>query len=1061
MKMSGCRTVLLRLFLLGILSGGTLYADLSGILKEGSGKWGYSARFHTATLSWDGSAFTAVLRLKLPLNAKGEALLARESWTGIYLQDSRHHHRYIPALVSRDFSSATGRIFPLLIAYEKKGHIQWRGEHAPLSPGNGEFELEVSFAKGNLRFRARPEGGVWIEAGNWKTPDDFTPDTIGISLDAYHKKGVPGEIRYRSFHVAGKQKSFSFDFSEEDGSSSALKWNSWNGEWIPSVRLKTAWLPDEATSYVFDNGASPVIRLRMETTRLIGQNISVRWTLREESGRIAASGDRNMVPGARSADCPIALPPIRKNGIYQLEVRLHDSSGFSRQTRMQFAVIPKASPASERSAADSPYIISNTRNYALFSRLGFRKLRGCFFGYDAIGKTIDALKPFGMLYVGTMNGRAGGKSPEQLADNTRFQIREILKLKQKKKADFLFSEFYNEPENWSPTGFHTRLWPFAIQVAEIFQGVHAAGTDLKMINPGVTHRNLSFLYQLACAAMGNPERMPDIVAVHGYRSPQMPEFAHEDDVAAIRALFGDRPIWNNEDAYFVEGAEGGAEPTITAPSASAIELPEMTQAAYLVRGMLNQLAAGYAAVAHFDGIRNHSMFRDFWHVRPSAVAFAALSRVLPNPRLLSKVTEDTDNLRVLKWKSGSDTVYTFWTLKTPEKLTFSGTVEILDGFGNLKKGNSFICGELPHYVRAQEVRFVRDAEKKWIPEHPLESELPPLHGGVAISSFGGTAPDGTPEIRVRLHNPGRKTASGKIAPVFMNSAPAEWKFLPAECSYDVKAGETRVLRFRPYGKDFSPDKPDETKGYTALWWCEGYRIALRQRVGTEENFLPQRRLFSLRGIPYLPGCRVDGDGRDWKNVPVFRTGGSKKRNLALAGFWGGAGDYDANFQLAWCREGLLLFAEVTDDCHDASQTGLHAWRTDSIQLGVTGKYEDPGLTDYPVLTLATSGVVLQRALPGRKAGAAAEVKLVTKRVEASYQTPGKTFYECRIPWSLIPGIEQAEAGRTLGFQILFNESDGYWRKGWIGWFSPMGGHVVDSRTFGDITLISKDASVDP
>ena len=223
MKMSGCRTVLLRLFLLGILSGGTLYADLSGILKEGSGKWGYSARFHTATLPWDGSAFTAVLRLKLPLNAKGEALLARESWTGIYVQDSRHHHRYIPALVSRDFSSATGRIFPLLIAYEKKGHIQWRGEHAPLSPGNGEFELEVSFAKGNLRFRARPEGGVWIEAGNWKTPDDFTPDTIGISLDAYHKKGVPGEIRYRSFHVAGKQKSFSFDFSEEDGCSSALK----------------------------------------------------------------------------------------------------------------------------------------------------------------------------------------------------------------------------------------------------------------------------------------------------------------------------------------------------------------------------------------------------------------------------------------------------------------------------------------------------------------------------------------------------------------------------------------------------------------------------------------------------------------------------------------------------------------------------------------------------------------------------------------------------------------------------------------------------------------------
>lgn len=113
------RVFFLLLFLeIFILS--SLHAELVGVLKEGSDKWGYDARFHTATVPWDGSEFTALLRLQLPLNEKGEALLPRESWTGIYILDSKNHHRYIPALVSRDFSSATERLFPLLIAYEKK-----------------------------------------------------------------------------------------------------------------------------------------------------------------------------------------------------------------------------------------------------------------------------------------------------------------------------------------------------------------------------------------------------------------------------------------------------------------------------------------------------------------------------------------------------------------------------------------------------------------------------------------------------------------------------------------------------------------------------------------------------------------------------------------------------------------------------------------------------------------------------------------------------------------------------------------------------------------------------
>lgn len=392
-------------------------------------------------------------------------------------------------------------------------------------------------------------------------------------------------------------------------------------------------------------------------------------------------------------------------------------------------------------------------------------------------------------------------------------------------------------------------------------------------------------------------------------------------------------------------------------------------------------------------------------------------------------------------------------MKTPEKITIDGEAEIFDGFGNRVEAHSFVCGELPHYVRAQAISFTRDAVNCPPPAHPLESEVPVLHGGVTIAISGGTAHDGTPEVKVKLHNPGKATVSGEISPAFMNNAPVDWRFEPASAPYSLKSGESKTLTFRPHGKSFDPNTPDENAGYCALWWCEGYRIGLHQTSEQQQKFLPQRRLLAMRGIPYLDNCKIDANDSEWKNVPVIRTRGTKKRNLELFRFWSGVGDYDADFQLAWCKDGLLLFAKVTDDRHDASETGLNAWRTDSIQLGVTGKYDNPDLTDYPVLTLATSGAVLQRNTVTREAGAIPEVKLSTKRVEPSYEAPGITSYECLIPWALIPGIDTPEAGRTLGFQILFNESDGYWRKGWIGWFTPMGGHIVDARTFGDITLI--------
>lgn len=57
------------------------------------------------------------------------------------------------------------------------------------------------------------------------------------------------------------------------------------------------------------------------------------------------------------------------------------------------------------------------------------------------------------------------------------------------------------------------------------------------------------------------------------------------------------------------------------------------------------------------------------------------------------------------------------------------------------------------------------------------------------------------------------------------------------------------------------------------------------------------------------------------------------------------------------------------------------------------------------------------------------------------------MYECLIPWRLLKF--DPESGKPFGFCVQFNESDGWWRKGWEGYFLQMGGHIIDPRRFGE------------
>jgi hypothetical protein len=75
-----------------------------------------------------------------------------------------------------------------------------------------------------------------------------------------------------------------------------------------------------------------------------------------------------------------------------------------------------------------------------------------------------------------------------------------------------------------------------------------------------------------------------------------------------------------------------------------------------------------------------------------------------------------------------------------------------------------------------------------------------------------------------------------------------------------------------------------------------------------------------------------------------------------------------------------------------------------------------------------------------------------KRIEPDYHQPGVTRYEILIPWAELAPFQPGLRAR-LGFAVQFNESDGWGRIGWEGWFLTMGGHLANPRGFGDLTLV--------
>ena len=79
-----------------------------------------------------------------------------------------------------------------------------------------------------------------------------------------------------------------------------------------------------------------------------------------------------------------------------------------------------------------------------------------------------------------------------------------------------------------------------------------------------------------------------------------------------------------------------------------------------------------------------------------------------------------------------------------------------------------------------------------------------------------------------------------------------------------------------------------------------------------------------------------------------------------------------------------------------------------------------------------------------------ECELAIRRDE----TEKKTYYEAKIPWTKIMGVDKVDVytGLKLGFSAVYNEDDGEGRKGWMEYASGIG-REKDSTLFTYLTLV--------
>ena len=1055
--------------------------------------------------------------------------LPRESVYGFYVQDTKHKHRYCPGIVNHGQWNHKLNPLPLGVTkHEAGGH--WKPfplkGHGVAKSANSPVRLRLQFipaAKGaknsTLILSYAPKGKAWTEAWRYNAPANFKPNLIGLTADSYGGKYSFDPVVFDYFHVKGKGPAISDEF---DGTGPAVtekfdkkgKKQQWQklgkkrAEFKVPVKFEATFVKDK-NKFVFDRGNAAELAFSARTSMLLNDSVSLKGTLTDYENKALLTLDKTVKFNKETETATFKLPAklINRNGIYRFNVVASLKGKKLGTYKLQFAVIDHQAMPKDFDNA-SPYSMTWIKNYDIARRIGIRQGRGSWFSWKCRRNKKDGTYDFKWmdkeLFTGAIKNKMlqsgpiciGGFRDHRAESIEGYVERHVAIIKQAKAryGDALqIIELGNEFENWPVNPPNNEYLTVASGQAEITRRVHKQMPGLKVMNAASTHVNMAMMAQLA--AVGGPDAV-DVIGVHGYRNPGAPEFVSEDEVRALKSLFPGKPIWINEEGYFATAPDYA--PSYDDSSINPTSSDEITQAIYLPRYMLSQLAAGYSKVNWFNtGSSHYSMTQHSpTHIRPGACATAAMTKLLPHPKFIKRLTPSNCELWALQFESDGKTVTAIWSLRPrwSVKLPAGEVTQVQDIYGNIIKPKKkdgkldLIVGQAPIYVVGK-LSKIADYKEYTGPVYPLPMLPSQVTTALTMQVLPKVDSLSLSQIRVKLTNNSKQKMSGTLKGKFnetMNKGhgavrinykkplPESWKLVPVKNDrFELAPGASTEVDFKVVSSDpkqqFNPYK--NGPGFVAHWHIYGYFFAFQAKLNDGRIFDKVTiEGMALRGAPKLKNVKIDGNLDEWKDVPVFPD--MHTRNTGLGRIWRGPSDHSPSFKIAWCDKGLLFASVVEDDIHHQIYKGSEMWRCDSIDFAIDPDYEHLSFIDYHVLTLGMNPknkgknnspklekrreqCYRRRAALDKPAGIVADVKMSVTHIKPSYKNRvGKTTYEVLIPWADL-GVKKPAIGKRLGFSIMFNESDGWERRGWNGWFLPEGGQIVDSRNFGDITLVGE------
>ncbi len=219
------------------------------------------------------------------------------------------------------------------------------------------------------------------------------------------------------------------------------------------------------------------------------------------------------------------------------------------------------------------------------------------------------------------------------------------------------------------------------------------------------------------------------------------------------------------------------------------------------------------------------------------------------------------------------------------------------------------------------------------------------------------------------------------------------------------------------------------------WIDIGLRAPVTQRAGRPLQLTlaagqskPQPITVATDVLPVTrrASVTVDGNAKDWKDVPVIVVDTRGHIQPPDPAGWNGPQDLSARASLAWDDRNLYMLVRVTDDKHVTPNLQAY-WVSDSLQIAVdimndareTAGFDDDD-REYGVVVDAKGTHIYQTHPRDPRPNFHASAK----------RTGSETVYEMAFPWADLG--RRPRPGMVFSLNFIANENDGAGRKYWMG-----------------------------